>query len=53
MILAASAKQRLAAWRSSRCKRTVPPEGTDLVLSSDVPNGERDVLVLDSLDVES
>jgi hypothetical protein len=32
---------------------TVPPEGTDLVLSSDVPDGERDVLVLDSLDVEA
>lgn len=31
----------------------MPPEGTDLVLSSDVPNGEGDVLVLDSLDVET
>lgn len=34
-------------------QRTVPPEGTNLVLSSDVPNSERDVLVLDSLDVEA
>ena len=32
---------------------TVPPEGADLVLSSDVPHGERDVLVFDSLDVET
>lgn len=31
----------------------MPPERTDLVLSSDVPNGEGDVLVLDSLDVET
>lgn len=31
---------------------TVPPEGTDLVLSTDVPDGEGNVLVLDSLDVE-
>src|SRR5690606_28835142 len=28
------------------------PQGTDLVLSSDIPHGERNVLVLDSLDVE-
>jgi len=31
----------------------VPPEGADLVLSSDVPHGEGNVLVLDSLDVEA
>lgn len=31
----------------------MPPEGTNLVLSSDIPNGEGDVLVLDSLDVEA
>lgn len=31
----------------------VPPERADLVLSSDVPHGERDVLVLDGLDVEA
>lgn len=29
------------------------PERSDLVLSTDVPHGERDVLVLDRLDVEA
>jgi hypothetical protein len=33
--------------------RTVAPQWPDLVLTSDVPNGERNVLVLDSLDVEA
>lgn len=32
---------------------TVPPEGADLVLPSDVPDGEGDVLVLNGLDVET
>lgn len=44
------------AGRSSEGKQvqlTVPPEGSDLVLSSDVPHGERDVLVFDGLDVEA
>lgn len=31
----------------------VPPQGADLVLAPDVPHGERDVLVLDRLDVEA
>jgi len=31
----------------------VPPEGTDLVLPSDVPDCERDILVFDGLHVES
>ena len=31
----------------------VSPEGTDLVLASDVPDGEGDVLVLDGFDVEA
>jgi len=31
----------------------VPPEGTDLVLASDIPHGEVDVLVLDGLHVET
>ena len=31
----------------------VPPERTNLVLSSDIPHGERDVLVLDGLNVEA
>jgi len=31
----------------------VPPEGTDLVLTSHIPHGEVDVLVLHSLDVET
>ena len=30
----------------------MPPQRTDLVLTADVPHGELDVLVLDSLDVE-
>ena len=29
------------------------PEGTDLVLTTDIPDGELDVLVLDGLDVET
>ena len=29
------------------------PQGADLVLATDIPHGELDVLVLDSLDVES
>ena len=29
------------------------PEGTDLILSSDIPNGEADLLVFDSLNVEA
>lgn len=31
----------------------MPPQGTDLVLTTDIPHGELDVLVLDSLDVEA
>lgn len=31
----------------------VTPQGTDLILTTDVPHCERDVLVLDGLDVES
>jgi hypothetical protein len=31
----------------------MPPEGTDLVLPSDIPDGERNVLVFDSLDIET
>jgi hypothetical protein len=31
----------------------VPPEGTDLVLTTDIPHGKLNVLVLDSLDVET
>jgi hypothetical protein len=31
----------------------VPPQRTDLVLTTDIPHGELDVLVLDSLDVET
>ena len=31
----------------------VSPQGSDLILTSDIPNGEVDVLVLDSLDVEA
>lgn len=32
---------------------TVSPERSDLVLSADVPDGERNVLVLDSLDIKT
>ncbi len=35
------------------CRRTVPPERTILVLSSDVPDDEGEVLVLDGLNIES
>jgi hypothetical protein len=31
----------------------MPPERTNLVLTADIPHGELDVLVLDSLDVET
>jgi hypothetical protein len=31
----------------------VSPERTDLVLSTDIPHGKLNVLVLDSLDVET
>lgn len=31
----------------------MPPQRTDLVLTTDIPHGERDVLVLDCLDVET
>ena len=33
--------------------RTMPPQGTNLVLSSDIPHGERDVLVLNGLNIEA
>ena len=32
---------------------TVSPERADLVLPSDIPHGEGDVLVLDRLDIEA
>lgn len=41
------------AGRRRDMTRTMPPERTDLVLSSDVPDGERNVLVLYSLNVEA
>ena len=31
----------------------MPPQRTDLVLTTDIPHGELDVLVLNSLDVEA
>jgi hypothetical protein len=34
-------------------RRTVPPKRTNFVLATDIPNGERDVLVFDRLDVEA
>lgn len=36
-----------------RVLEVVSPEGTDLVLTTDIPHGELNVLVLDSLDVEA
>ena len=36
-----------------RVLEVMPPEGPDLVLATDVPHGELDVLVLDRLDVEA
>jgi len=32
---------------------TVSPEWADLILSSDIPHGEGDVLVFDRLDIEA
>lgn len=29
------------------------PEGTDLILTTDIPHSERDILVLDSLNIEA
>ena len=34
-------------------RRTVPPKRTNFVLATDIPNGERNVLVFDRLDVEA
>ena len=31
----------------------MPPQGSDLVLATDVPHGELDIFVLDRLDVEA
>jgi hypothetical protein len=43
-----------AATREKFAKRrTMPPERANLVLAADVPHGEGNVLVLDSLDVET
>ena len=42
-----------SAYRHAPRPLTVSPERANLVLASDVPHGERDVLVLDRLDVES
>lgn len=36
-----------------RVLEVVPPERSDLVLPTDIPHGELDVLVLDGLDVEA
>jgi len=36
-----------------RVLEVVPPEGADLVLSTNIPHGELDVLVLDGLNVET
>lgn len=43
----------LEVLKVSIFSRTVAPQRTDLVLTTDIPHGERDVLVLDSLDVEA
>lgn len=32
---------------------TMPPEGTDLVLTSNIPHSERDVLVFNGLNIET
>lgn len=34
-------------------QRTMPPERADLVLTSNIPNSERDVLVFNGFDIES
>ena len=38
---------------ASSARLTMTPQRSDLVLTSDIPHGERDVLVLDSLHVET
>lgn len=43
----------LDAVRIKVAGHTMPPEGTDLVLTTDVPHRERDVFVFDRLDVEA
>jgi hypothetical protein len=37
----------------ARQGRTMPPQRTNLVLSSNIPHCERDVLVLDGFDIET
>lgn len=34
-------------------RHTMSPEGPDLVLTTDIPHGEGNVVVLDGLDVET
>lgn len=46
-------KGRKECQASEKKERTMPPKGPDLVLTSDIPHGERDVFVLDRLDVEA
>ena len=41
------------AGRRRDMTRTMPPERTDLVLSSNIPHSKGDVLVLNRLDVEA
>jgi hypothetical protein len=40
-------------YKTLRVLEIVPPEGSNLVLSADVPYCEADVFVLDRLDVEA
>jgi hypothetical protein len=35
------------------CGITMPPERTDLVLATDIPDCKRDVFVFDGLDIET
>ena len=43
----------MGAHKATSVRELLEPSGGDETRTSDIPNGERDVLVLDSLDVES
>ena len=36
-----------------RVLKVMPPQGSDLVLTADIPNGETDVLVFDGFHIET
>ena len=48
-----ASNKRSHEFKGSRTAEIVPPQGTDFVLTTDIPHGELDVLVLNGLDVEA